>query len=125
MSIIGEDTRTYSIIGAGMAVHGLLGHGFLEAVYQEALAIEFAKRGIPFIKESEIEIHYSGILLSTRYRADFLCFSGILIELKAHNKLSKSDSWQVINYLKATGLNLGILFNFGAPSLEYKRILST
>jgi GxxExxY protein len=113
----------FEIIGAAMAVHGELGNGFLEAVYQEALAIEFEKRNIPFKKESKLEIHYKEILLSKYYVADFICFDKIIVETKAIRELSGVDESQVINYLKATGYQLGVLINFGASSLVHKRLI--
>ena len=113
----------YEIVGAAMAVHNELGNGFLEAVYQEALSIEFEKRGIPFIKEPKLEIHYKGILLSKFYQADFFCYDRIIVETKAKNDLSGVDDSQVINYLKATGYKLGILINFGLTSLVHKRLV--
>lgn len=118
-----RDPETYAIIGAAMKVHRELGPGFLEAVYQEALAIEFEKQKIPFEKEVAIPISYSGVTLRTHYRADFLCFHTIIVELKALNGLSGTEQAQVINYLKATQLQKGLLLNFGTPSLEHRRLV--
>lgn len=118
-----NDPKTYEIIGAALEVHKALGHGFLEAIYQEALAIEFNVRKIPFQKELELPVYYKHILLSTAYRADFVCFDGIIVELKALSQLSGKEESQVINYLKATGLGTGLLLNFGAKSLESKRFI--
>ena len=118
-----RDGQTYSIIGAAMAVHGELGHGFLEAVYCEALALEMAGRGIPFEREVRLPIRYRGILLETSYRADFVCYSPVLVELKAIKQLSSADEAQAINYLKATNLNRALLLNFGASSLQHKRLV--
>ena len=92
----------YEIVGAAMEVHNELGYGFLEAVYQEALAVEFEKRRIPFKKEPKLEIHYKEILLSKFYEADFFCFDKIVVETKAKSEISGIDEAQVINYLKAT-----------------------
>jgi len=113
----------YEIVGAAMAVHNELGTGFLEAVYQEALAIEFEKRGIPFKKETKLEINYKGVLLSKYYEADFFCYDKIIVETKAKSEISGIDEAQVINYLKATGFKLGILINFGSFSLVHKRLV--
>ena len=114
--------EAYDITGAAMQVYNKLGIGFLEAVYQEALAIEFTKRGIPFERENELKIYYDGLELKTTYRADFVCYSDIIVELKAVAELDDSHRSQVYNYLKATGFKLGLLYNFGhADGLEYER----
>ncbi len=118
-----RDPQTYSIIGACMAVHSELGPGFLEAVYQEALAIEFARRGIPFVREKPMVIIYAGAQLSTRYDADFLCYDSIIVELKALSALCTGHQAQTIHYLKATNCERGLLVNFGASRLEYKRLV--
>jgi len=120
---VNKDPQTYEIIGAAMEVHRQLGHGFLEAVYQEALAIEMAKRGIPFEREAAVPVEYKGRRLQCCYRADFICFEEIVVELKAINQLTGVDEAQVINELKSTGLHRGLLLNFGTPSLEYKRLV--
>jgi len=122
-SEVNRDPQTYEIIGAAMEVHRQLGHGFLEAVYQEALAIEIARRNIPFEREVAVPVEYKGLRLQCCYRADFICFAEIVVELKAINQLTGADDAQLINELKATGLHRGLLLNFGAPSLEYKRLV--
>ena len=118
-----RDPQTYAIIGACMAVHNELGPGFLEAVYQEALAIEFTRRGIPFVREKPLIIVYSGQQLATRYDADFYCYESIILELKALSELIPKHHAQTIHYLKATRSERGLLVNFGAPRLEYKRFV--
>ncbi|MDD2192382.1 MAG: GxxExxY protein [Bacteroidales bacterium] len=115
--------ESYKIIGACMEVHKNLGCGFLEAIYQEALEIEFADRMVPYEREKTLKIYYKGKLLDKDYRSDFICFDSILIELKALDKLTPEHTAQVLNYLKATNYKLGILINFGRESLEFKRIL--
>jgi GxxExxY protein len=120
---IQHDPETYAIIGTAMEVHRQLGHGFLEAVYQEALAIEMAARKIPFQREVPFPVEYKGQRLACSYRADFVCFESVVVELKAINQLTGADEAQLINELKATGLHRGLLLNFGAPSLEYKRLV--
>ncbi len=119
------DPKTYAIIGAAMQVHRELGCGFLEAVYQEALAIELAYQDIPFQREVALPIHYRGKLLQTCYRVDFICYSDVIVELKALAKLSSIEEAQILNYLKATVFETGPLLNFGAPSLQYKRFAHT
>ncbi|HRH70612.1 MAG TPA: GxxExxY protein [Flavobacteriales bacterium] len=116
-----RDPQTYAIIGAAMEVHGQLGHGFLEAVYHEALAHELRLVGVPFVQEIELPVYYKGELLGTRYRADLICFGEVVVELKAIRTLTSVDVAQLLNYLKATGKRRGLLLNFGSPRLEYER----
>jgi len=118
-----RDPQTYSIIGAEMEIHRQLGHGFLEPGYQDAAVIEFPLQNIPFEREMALPIKYKGIILPSRYRADFVCFSDIIVEFKALARLSSAEETQVLNYLKATGFRRGLLLNFGAPSLQYKRLV--
>jgi GxxExxY protein len=116
-----EDRHTYAIIGAAMEVHRQLGAGFLEPVYQEALAVEFDARGIPNAREVELPIRYKGMVLGSRYRVDFVCFGGVLVELKALARLSPTEESQIINYLTASRLPKALLLNFGSASLQYRR----
>ena len=117
------ERESYAIIGAAQEVHKILGCGFLEAVYQEALSLEFSKRNIPFIKEKELTIKYKDLVLSKSYVADFVCFDKIIVEIKALSQLATDQESQVLNYLKATGFKLGLLFNFGQKSLKHKRLV--
>ena len=118
-----KDSQTHAIIGAAMEVHCVLGPGFLEAVYQEALAAELQSRGIPFRREVTLPIYYKQQMLTSSYRADFFCFESVVVELKALNKLVSEHHAQIINQLKASSMERGLLLNFGASSLEYKRFI--
>jgi len=118
---VSKDPRTFAIIGAAMEVHRQLGCGFLEAVYQEAFAIELTMRDIPCQREVDLPIFYKNRRLKTSYRADFICYETVIVELKALSKLGKVDESQIINYLKSTGSPVGVLLNFGSASLEYRR----
>jgi len=118
---VSKDPRTFAIIGAAMEVHRQLGCGFLEAVYQEAFAIELTMRDIPCQREVDLPIFYKNRKLNTSYRADYICYETVIVELKALSKLGKVDDAQIINYLKSTGSPVGVLLNFGSASLEYRR----
>lgn len=114
--------ETYKINGAAMKVYNSLRHGFLEAVYQEALEMEFVKQGILYEREKELEIYYDGKKLKQTYRADFVCYNKIIVELKAVSVLDDTHRSQVYNYLCATGYKVGLLFNFGHyDGLEIER----
>jgi GxxExxY protein len=113
----------FAIVGACMAVHNELGSSFLEPVYQEALALEFHKRGVPFSKEHRLEIYYKESLLEKKYYADFLCYDQIVVELKACSGLTDQHTAQALNYLSALKLNLALLVNFGTPRLQWKRVV--
>lgn len=104
-----------------MEAHQELGPGFLEAVYQDALAHEFSLRQILLQREVELPVFYKNRRLTTTYRADFICYKTVIVELKALGRLSTLEQAQIFNHLKATGLRTGLLLNFGAISLEYKR----
>jgi len=106
-----------------MAVRRELGHGFLEAVYQEALAVELGALNIPFKREFPIPIQYKGQKLNTHYRADFVCFESIIVELTALAALSGTEESQILHYLKAAGFGKALLLNFGKPRLEYRRFV--
>ena len=118
-----RDEKTYKIIGCAMEVHKELGCGFLEAVYEEALAIEFKMQGLPYEQQKLIEIMYKKKPMEKKYQPDFVCFGEIIVEIKALTGLSGNEEAQVINYLKATQLTIGLLINFGTKSLEYKRLI--
>ena len=114
---------TYEIIGAAMEVHATLGPGFLESVYQEAFAIELLSRKISFDTEKRIDIIYKGIKLEKHFVADFICDNHVIVEIKALSALTNEHQAQVLNYLKATGIKVGLLINFGSNSLEHKRLI--
>ena len=114
----------YKILGCAMEVHNELGPGFLEAVYQEALSIELESSRIKHEKEKVINISYKGEIVAKKYIADFICNEEIIIELKAVSTLKDEHYSQVLNYLKATDLRIALLINFGAKSLQLKRIIS-
>ena len=116
--------ESYKIVGAAFKVYNNLGHGFLEAVYQEALEIEFQRQGIPYEREKELKIYYDGVELKQTYKADFVCFDKIIVELKAVSELDDVHRSQVYNYLHASKHKLGLLLNFGCPDeLEHERIV--
>lgn len=118
-----NDPQTYAVIGAAMEVHRELGHGFLEGVYQEALAREFGMRDISFVREQNLAVKYKGKPLEIGYRADFICFGEVVVELKAIQTLSGNEEAQLLNYLKASGFKRGLLLNFGSPTLQTKRMV--
>ena len=117
--------ESYAIVGAAMSVHSALGPGFVEKVYQEALAIEFEKRGIPFEREKRFQVIYDGNTLSRDFYVDFVCYGRIVVELKATASLAPVFVQQVASYLRAGNFELGYLLNFGESQLVYKRILNT
>ena len=114
--------EVYAIVGAAIEVHRTLGPGFLEAVYHEALAIEYLAHNVSFSSQKRLPVTYKGHKLKQYYVADFVCFDKIIVEIKAQSELSSIDDAQLLNYLKATGLRVGLLFNFGSTgTLERKR----
>ena len=117
--------ESYRIVGACLAVFNKLGSGFLESVYQEALEIQFKQDKIPYVKERKLHIKFDDIQLDKFFKADYVCFDSIIVELKATPFFHKNDVAQVLNYLRATDMRLGILVNFGEKSLTYKRVLNS
>ena len=115
--------EAYNLIGACFEVYNRMGCGFLEAVYQECLEIEFLERKIPFEPQKEVKLHYKGQELKQKYVPDFKCYGKIIMEIKAVSSLSDEHRSQMLNYLHSTGLKLGLLVNFGHHSrLEYERV---
>ena len=119
------EEKTYRIIGTCMKVHQSLGSGFLESVYQEALEKEFAKDGIENIRHKKLNINYNGVKLKKYFIADFVCYDKIILELKASSFIHKDSESQLLNYLKATNYEVGLLINFGQRSLIWKRLINT
>jgi GxxExxY protein len=114
---------TGKIIGAAMDLHSTLGFGFLESVYEEALSVEFGLRNISFERQKPLDVFYKGKKVK-QFMCDFLVADAVLVELKAIKELTEVDIAQLLNYLKATNLKLGLLLNFGASSLQYKRVIN-
>lgn len=108
-----------------MNVHKTLGAGFLESVYQEALEKEFINLGVPYIHNQKLHVFYNGEKLQKYFMADFVCFNSIIVELKSSTFLHPDNYGQTINYLKATGFQVGLLINFGQASLKWKRFIHT
>jgi GxxExxY protein len=124
MVVIVYEAESYGIMGACFEVYKCMGRGFLEAVYQECLGIELTERGIPFVPQQQLPIVYKGRTLLQFYKADFVCYDKIIVEVQAITELTEGHRPQVFNYLKATGMRLGILVNFGSyPKLEYDRVV--
>jgi GxxExxY protein len=116
--------EVFQLQGAIFEVNRVLGAGFLEAVYQEALELEFAARAIPFIPQPRLALDYKGVRLKQTYSPDFICFDSVIVELKALSELSSEHRAQVLNYLKATGVRIGLLVNFGsAPKARIERFI--
>jgi len=115
--------ETFDIIGVAMEVHNELGPGFLEAVYQEAFEIELINQNIPYEREKVLTIFYKKEKLKREFTADFFCFGKIIVELKALSSLDGNHEAQLLNYITATNTKVGLLINFGAKSLEYKRMI--
>jgi GxxExxY protein len=116
--------EVYQIVGAALEVYWELGRGFLEPVYQEALEIEFGRRGLPYEAQKQLAIYYKDQPLQKKYVADFVCFGQILAELKASEGLTGREEAQLLNYMKAARMRVGLLFNFGSPvRLEWKRYI--
>jgi len=116
--------EVYKIVGAAMEVHTVLGPGFLEAVYQEALAIEFELRNIPFMEQPQLNLEYKTRPLKRKYIPDFLCYQEIVVEIKAQSRCGEIEEAQIINALKASNKRVGVLINFGEPSLYWKRYIN-
>ena len=116
--------EVYAIIGAAMEVHTEFGAGFLEAAYQEAMELELGLRGIPFEPQKPLRLRYKGFVLKKEYCADLVCYGQVIVEIKAMREVTGREEAQLLNYLKATGLCVGLLINFGDPGrLDWKRLV--
>ncbi|HQJ90212.1 MAG TPA: GxxExxY protein [Paludibacteraceae bacterium] len=115
--------EVFDIVGAAMAVHRELKNGFLEAVYGEALSVEFKEENIPFEREKALPVYYKGRLLNKKYFADFVCYDSIILEIKAAESLLPEHEAQLLNYMHVTHTKVGILINFGEKSLKYRRLI--
>jgi GxxExxY protein len=115
--------ESYKIIGACFEAHKILGHGFKEAVYKDALEMEFTKIEVPFQREKPYNIFYKEQKLKHYFIADFIVYENIILEIKIGNYIGDPYIKQTLNYLKASGLRLGMIINFGKPSLEYQRVI--
>ena len=116
--------EVFKIVGAALEVHRELGPGFLEGVYQEAFEMELAERGIPFEPKKRLYIHYKGRKLQKEYEPDELAYGKIVVEIKALERLSGTEEAQILNYLKASGMRVGLLINFGSVGkLEWRRFV--
>jgi GxxExxY protein len=118
-----DDPETYAIFGAAIAVHRNMGRGFLEHVYRPCLAIEFARRNIPFEREVALSVSYDGTPLPVSFRVDFVCFGAIVVEVKALPALTAREQAQLMNYLKASRMHRGVLLNFGSEVLGKQRLV--
>ncbi|KAA3658380.1 MAG: GxxExxY protein [Calditrichaeota bacterium] len=116
--------EVYRIVGAAMEVHRELGPGFLEAIYQEALAIEFELQNIPFVEFPRLKMNYKNHELKKEYVPDFCCYEKIIVEIKASKKCTPTDEAQIINALRCANFKIGVLINFGEPSLFWRRYVN-
>lgn len=115
--------ESYKIIGACFEVHKALGHGFKEVVYKDALEIEFTRVGVPFLREKLYDIYYKEQKLKHCFVADFVVYNSIVLEIKTGEYIGDPYLKQTLNYLKASGLRLGLVVNFGTPSVQYERVI--
>jgi GxxExxY protein len=118
-----QDPRTFAVIGAAYEVHRVLGAGFLEIFYKDALQVEFTDRQIPFRREPPCCVEYKGRPLRDDYKIDFICYGEVLVEVKARSVTGPADHAQVLSYLASTKLRCGLLLNFGTSKLEHRRFI--
>ncbi len=115
--------ETYLLNGIAMEIHRVLGRGFLEIVYQDALEVELRKREIPFLREKEFTVEYKGVILPHKFYADFVVLNDIIVEVKAQRGIVDDDYRQIFNHLAASSCKIGLIYNFGEPALEIKRVI--
>ena len=120
-----RDTQTHRVIGAAIEVHNTIGPGHLEAVYQEALEIEFGLSAVPYESQPRIRLEYKGRALKKYYQPDFIAFERVVVEIKAQAVLGPVEVAQIINSLKSSRREIGLLINFGGTSLDWKRFANT
>ena len=118
-----SDPQTDALIAAAREVYRILGHGFDAAVYQEALTVEFGLRNIPFVRDVPLSVMYRGEVLSCQFRADFVCYASVIVDVKAMSQVSAAEDAEVINLLKVSRLPTGLLLNFTAGNLQHKRFV--
>ena len=118
-----QDPETHVVIGGGMKVHRVMGCGFSEPVYHAAMKIELRRLGVPFASEVGFALHYDGEPLNLCYRADLVCFESLIVEIKALSGIGPLEVALAINYLKASGLRRALVVNFGARSLQWRRLV--
>jgi GxxExxY protein len=117
-------SEVYAIVGAAMEVYNQLGAGFSEAIYQEVMEIEFGLRGIPYERQKRMSVVYKGRSLKCEYVADLVCFGSVIVEIKSLRQTTRREEGQLINYLRITGLRVGLLINFGDPGqLDWERFV--
>jgi GxxExxY protein len=118
--------EVYAVVGAAIEIHRELGNGYTEGIYQEGMELGLNFRGVPFVPQERLHVRYKGRVLKSYFVADLICYGQLLVELKAMDRLSGTEEAQVLNYLKATGLRVALLINFGrAGKLEWKRFVRT
>jgi len=115
----------FKIVGASMEIHRLLGSGLLEIVYKDALEYEFRQRGIPYEREKEYPVEYKGVILPHKFYADFVVYHNIILEVKAVSNIVNEHLAQTLNYITLAKSQLGIIVNFGASSLQHKRVIKS
>jgi len=118
-----RDPRTYAIIGAGMEVYNEMRNGYHEPIYHECLEVEFQRQNVPAVHEPAVQVYYKDVLLKKEYNPDFICFGEVVVEVKVLDRLTGKEEAQLLNYLKASRLHVGLLLNFGGDEFEWRRMV--